>query len=99
MIGIVVVTHGRLADEMVRTLRGVLGPLEHVEAVSAAMRDDPEIFRDEILEAIVRVGGADGSLVLTDMLGDTATNLSLAVSRETSCEVVAGVNMPMLVKA
>ncbi|MGH7821252.1 MAG: PTS sugar transporter subunit IIA [Candidatus Binatia bacterium] len=99
MIGIVVVTHGRLADEMLRTLRGVLGPLEQVEAVSAANTDDPERMQGEILDAIGRVETGDGSLILTDMFGDTATNLSLAVSRQTRCEVVAGVNMPMLVKA
>jgi PTS system mannose-specific IIA component len=99
MIGIVIVTHGRLADEMVRTLSGVLGPLDNVEAVSAASQDDPDVLRDEIQSAIRRVETGEGTLILTDMLGDTATDLSLVVSREARCEVVAGVNMPMLVKA
>lgn len=99
MIGIVVVTHGHLAEEMVRTLEGVLGDLVQVAAVSSAVYDDPEALRREILGAVARVEGGQGSLILTDMLGDTGTNLSLAVAGEGRTEVVAGVNMPMLVKA
>lgn len=99
MIGIVVVTHGHLAEEMLRTLRGVLGPLKGVAGVNAAGRDDPEVLRLAIAEAVDAVESGEGCLILTDMLGDSATNLSLAVSRKVSCEVVAGVNMPMLVKA
>jgi PTS system mannose-specific IIA component len=97
MVGIVVVGHGRLADEMVRTLRGVLGPVEALEAVSQD-GDRSEHVRAHIEEAIHRVDRGHGVLLLTDMLGDTATNQSLAIARATGAEVVAGVNMPMLLK-
>jgi PTS system mannose-specific IIA component len=93
MIGIVLVTHGRLGEEMVQTLYGVLGPVAGLEAVSGSY-GDPKAVESEIRRTVERV-----VLVLTDMLGDTATNLSLAVARTSRAEVVAGVNMPMLVKA
>jgi PTS system mannose-specific IIA component len=99
MIGILVVTDGGLATEMVETVRGFLGPAERLEAVSTGGVRDPDVIRDRIVAALARVDDGDGSLILTDMLGDTATNLSVATSREFGAEVVAGVNMPMLVKA
>jgi len=98
MIAIVVVTHGRLGDEMVQTLRGVLGTVPKLEAVST-IESDPEIVKAKIRRAIEHVDDGDGTLILTDMLGDTATNLSLNVAGGSRAEVVAGVNMPMLVKA
>lgn len=98
MIGIVVVTHGRLGEEMVRTLQGVLGPVPQIEAVSA-LENDPEIVKTKIRRTLERVDDGAGSLIFTDMLGDTATNLSLTVAGSARAEVVAGVNMPMLVKA
>jgi PTS system mannose-specific IIA component len=98
MIGIVVVTHGRLGEEMVRTLNGVLGPVPALMAVSST-ETDPEIVKGEIRRTLERVDDGDGVLLLTDMLGDTATNLSLMVADTSRAEVVAGVNMPMLVKA
>jgi PTS system mannose-specific IIA component len=98
MIGIVVVTHGRLGQEMVETLAGVLGPVAQLEAVST-VESDPEIVRTKIRRAVERIDVGDGTLILTDMLGDTATNLSLKVASDAHAEVVAGVNMPMLVKA
>lgn len=98
MIGIVVVTHGGLAEEMVRTLEGVLGRIPGIAAVSTE-GDDPVVLRSRIAEALARVETGKGSLILTDMFGDTATNLSLALSRDADVEVVAGTNMPMLVKA
>jgi PTS system mannose-specific IIA component len=97
MIAIVVVTHGRLGEEMVRTLDGVLGPVPQVEAVSTE-ESDPEIVKAKIQRAIERVEDGAGTLILTDMLGDTATNLSLLVADAGRAEVVAGVNMPMLIK-
>jgi PTS system mannose-specific IIA component len=98
MIAIVVVTHGGLADEMVRTLRAVLGPLGRLEAVST-FESDPEIVESKIRRALERVDDGEGTLILTDMLGDTATNLCLNVANGLHAEVVAGANMPMLVKA
>ncbi len=98
MIGIVVATHGRLGEEMVRTLHGVLGPVPGLEAVSSS-EADPEVVKAEIRRMAERVDDGDGVLVLTDMLGDTATNLSLNFAGTSCAEVVAGVNMPMLIKA
>ena len=98
MVGIVVVGHGRLAEEMVQTLEGVLGPLEGLASVAAAFGDPPDAIRERIASAVRGVDRGDGALIVTDMLGDTPTNLSLAVARETGAEVVAGVNMPILVK-
>ena len=98
MIGIVVVTHGRLGEEMVRTLEGVVGAVQHLEAVSS-LENDPEVSKAKIRRTIELVDEGDGTLVLTDMLGDTATNLSLMIAGSAEVEVVAGVNMPMLVKA
>jgi PTS system mannose-specific IIA component len=97
MIAIVVVTHGRLGDEMVHTLQSVLGSVPQVEAVST-LENDPEIVKTKIRRTLERVDDGAGALILTDMLGDTATNLSLLVAGARA-EVVAGVNMPMLVKA
>src|SRR2546426_7450105 len=98
MVGIVVVGHGRLGEEMVRILEGVLGPLDGLESVTTAYNDPPDAIRERIASAVRRVDRGDGAIILTDMLGDTPTNLSLAVARETGAEVVAGVNMPILVK-
>jgi PTS system mannose-specific IIA component len=99
MIGVLVVSHGRLADGFVETLTDVLGNLPRVEAVSSSAYPDPEAFRRGIREAVARLDEGEGVLILTDMFGDTATNLSLAMSREMPCEVVSGLNMPMLFKA
>ena len=98
MVGIVVVAHGRLAAEMVQTLEGVLGPIHGLEAIVTSYDDRPESIRTRIETAVRRVDHGDGVIILTDMLGDTPTNQSLAIARETGCEVVAGVNMPILIK-
>src|SRR5213593_3295114 len=98
MVGIVVVGHGRLAAEMVQTLEGVVGPIDALEAVVTSYADRPESIRARIAAAVGRVDQGDGVVILTDMLGDTPTNQSLAIARETGSEVVAGVNMPMLIK-
>jgi PTS system mannose-specific IIA component len=98
MVGIVVVGHGRLAEEMVQTLESVLGRIEGLEAVATAYSDPPEEIRARLAEAVRRVDRGKGVIILTDMLGDTPTNQSLAIARETGAEVVAGVNMPILIK-
>ena len=98
MVGIVVVAHGRLAAEMVQTLEGVLGPIDGLEAIVTSYDDRPESIRTRIETAVRRVDHGDGVIILTDMLGDTPTNQSLAIARETGCEVVAGVHMPILIK-
>ncbi len=98
MVGVVVVGHGRLSEAMVETLESVVGRVPHVAAVTSAPGDDPDRLRDRIRAAARQVDQGEGVLILTDMKGDTQTNQSLAVARETGAEVVAGVNMPMLVK-
>jgi len=98
MVGIVVVGHGRIAEEMVQTLESVLGHIEGLEAVATSSGDTPEGIRARIEAAVRRVDRGRGVIILTDMLGDTPTNQSLAIARETGAEVVAGVNMPILIK-
>lgn len=98
MVGLVVVAHGRLSEAMVHTLESVVGKLDAVEAVTTAPTDGPQVIRERIAAAVRRVDRGRGVLIATDMLGDTQTNLSLAVARETGAQVVAGVNMPMLIK-
>jgi len=98
MVGLVVVGHGRLSEAMVQTLENVVGPLEAVEAVTSAPAAGPQDILEDIRSAVRRVDRGQGVLIVTDMLGDTQTNMSLVVARETGAHVVAGVNMPMLVK-
>jgi mannose PTS system EIIA component len=98
MVGLVVVGHGRLSEEMVHTLESVVGKLDAVEAVTTGPNDAPQEIRERIAQAVRRVDRGRGVLIVTDMLGDTQTNLSLSVARETGAQVVAGVNMPMLIK-
>jgi len=98
MVGMVVVGHGRLGEEMVHTLEGVLGHTEGLEAVVTGSGDTPEEIRARIAAAVRRVDRGVGVISLTDMLGDTPTNQSLVIAREVGAEVVAGVNMPILIK-
>jgi mannose PTS system EIIA component len=98
MVGLVVVGHGRLSEAMVHTMESVVGKLDAVEAVTTAPSDAPQEIRERIAQAVRRVDRGRGVLIVTDMLGDTQTNLSLSVARETGAQVVAGVNMPMLIK-
>jgi PTS system mannose-specific IIA component len=98
MVGIVVVGHGRLAEEMVQTLEGVLGPIDGLVAVATKYDDSPEAIRARIEAAVARVDHGRGVIIATDMLGDTPTNQSLSIARRTGAEVIAGVNMPILIK-
>jgi PTS system mannose-specific IIA component len=98
MVGLVVVGHGRLSEAMVQTLESVVGALDAVAAVASAPSDGPQEIRDRIAAAVRSVDRGQGVLIMTDMLGDTQTNMSLAVARETGAQVVAGMNMPMLIK-
>src|SRR5207244_13377380 len=97
-VGYALIGHGRWAEEMVHASEGLLGPLEGLASVAAAFGDPPYAIRERIASAVRGVDRGDGAVIVTDMLGDTPTNLSLAVARETGAEVVAGVNMPILVK-
>ncbi len=97
MIGIVVVTHGSLANELVNAARQIVGEIPAIRAVSIGWADDVGVAREAIERALAEVGGAE-ALVLTDMFGGTPTNLSLPYLSE-RIEIVTGVSLPMLIKA
>ena len=96
MIGVVVATHGKLAEEMIRTAETVVGPLEQVAAVSV-VATSPDM-RGDLKEAIQRVDQGEGVLLLTDLLGGSPTNLCVSFLTERKVEVVTGINLPMLLK-
>jgi PTS system mannose-specific IIA component len=98
MIGLVVVTHGRLAEEFLSAAEHVVGPQEQIRAVSIGPDDDMEKRREDILSAAQNVDTGDGVVILTDMFGGTPSNLAIAVMEKANAEVVAGVNLPMLIK-
>jgi PTS system mannose-specific IIA component len=96
VIGIVVVTHGRLAEELVNAARNIVGEIPAIAAVSMGWSDDVGTARDQVERAITEVGGSE-TLLLTDMFGGTPTNLSLPFL-SARVEIVTGVNLPMLIK-
>ncbi|HEY5409138.1 MAG TPA: PTS sugar transporter subunit IIA [Caulobacteraceae bacterium] len=98
MIGLVIVTHGRLAAEFVSAMEHVVGRQRAVEAVCIGPEDDMERRRQDILEAVDRVDSGDGVILLTDMFGGTPSNLAISVMEQTRAEVIAGLNLPMLIK-
>lgn len=98
MIGMVLVTHGRLADELIGALEHVVGPQSHVSAVCIGPDDDMEQRRGEILSSANEVDDGDGVVLLTDMFGGTPSNLAISVMDKANVEVIAGVNLPMLIK-
>jgi PTS system mannose-specific IIA component len=98
MIGLVLVTHGRLAKEFIHALEHVVGKQERLEAVCIGPEDRMEVRRNDIAEAIARVEAGLGVIVLTDMFGGTPSNLAISLLEEGKVEVVAGLNLPMLVK-
>ncbi len=98
MIGIVLVTHGRLAAEFIAALEHVVGPQKNILAVCIGPEDDMEQRRLEILEAVAKVDSGAGAVVLTDMFGGTPSNLAISIMDKAQVEVIAGVNLPMLIK-
>jgi PTS system mannose-specific IIA component len=98
MIGVVVVSHGRLADEFVAAAEHVLGPQECMRAVAIGPYDNMEDRRTDILEAVRAVDQGAGVVILTDMFGGTPSNLAISVLNQVKTEVIAGVNLPMLIK-
>ncbi|HUC74122.1 MAG TPA: PTS sugar transporter subunit IIA [Vicinamibacterales bacterium] len=98
MIGVVVVTHGQLATELVNAAEMIVGDLPHVTAVSIGWHDDVNDAREDIAKAIERVRGDDGVLLLTDMFGGTPSNLGMTFLAKDRLEVITGVNLPMLIK-
>jgi PTS system mannose-specific IIA component len=98
MIGVVVVTHGQLATELVHGAETIVGDLPHVTAVSIGWHEDTREARAEIEQAMARVKGDEGVLLLTDMFGGTPSNLAMTFLTQGRVEVVTGVNLPMLIK-
>jgi PTS system mannose-specific IIA component len=98
MIGVVLVTHGRLADEFRSALEHVVGPQTHLETICIGPEDDMERRRADILEAVDHVDSGSGVVLLTDMFGGTPSNLAISVMDHGAVEVIAGVNLPMLIK-
>ncbi len=98
MIGMVLVTHGRLADELVAALEHVVGPQPNVSTVCIGPEDDMEQRRRDILESVGKVDDGAGVVVLTDMFGGTPSNLAISIMDKAKVEVIAGVNLPMLIK-
>lgn len=98
MIGIVLVTHGRLAAEFVSALEHVVGPQENIEAICIGPDDDMEKRRQDIMGAAKAVDTGEGVAVLTDMFGGTPSNLAISIMDKARVEVIAGLNLPMLIK-
>ncbi|NOZ31560.1 MAG: PTS sugar transporter subunit IIA [Alphaproteobacteria bacterium] len=98
MIGMVLVTHGALAVEFKSALEHVVGPQSQCETVSIGPDDDMEVRRNDILGAIERADNGRGVVILTDMFGGTPSNLAISVMEGRAVEVIAGVNLPMLIK-
>ncbi|PRX08291.1 PTS sugar transporter subunit IIA [Martelella mangrovi] len=98
MIGLVLVTHGGLADEFRLAVEHVVGPQDAIETVSIGPEDDMDRRRDDILNAVGNVDSGNGVIILTDMFGGTPSNLAISVMNNGTIEVIAGVNLPMLIK-
>lgn len=98
MIGLVIVTHGRLAEEFLLAMEHVVGPQSGIAAICIGPEDDMERRRRDILAACGRVDVGSGVILLTDMFGGTPSNLAISVMEQTRAEVIAGLNLPMLIK-
>lgn len=98
MIGLVIVTHGRLAEEFVSAMEHVVGPQSAVAPICIGPEDDMEKRRKDILAACAQVDTGAGVILLTDMFGGTPSNLAISVMDQTRAEVIAGLNLPMLIK-
>ncbi len=98
MIGMVLVTHGRLAEEFIAALEHVVGKQKRIAAVCIGAEDNMQKRRQEILDQVAKVDEGDGVVLLTDMFGGTPSNLAISVLDRANVEVIAGVNLPMLIK-
>ena len=97
-IGAVIISHGRLANELLSAAEAVVGELNHIAAVSIGWHDDVELAKNEISRAVKKVSSGNGVLLLTDMFGGTPTNVAAMFIKENEIEIVTGVNLPMVVK-
>lgn len=98
MIGVVVVSHGRLAEELVKAAIHVVGPQEAMDYVNIGADDDMSLRRADIVSACKKCDLGDGVIILTDMFGGTPSNLAISVMDSGNYEVIAGANLPMLIK-
>lgn len=98
MIGLVIVTHGRLAEEFIHAMEHIVGKQSHIEAVCIGADDKMDTRRNDIAAAVKKVDTSTGVIILTDMFGGTPSNLAISLLEEGRVEVVAGLNLPMLVK-
>lgn len=98
MIGMILVTHGRLADEFVLAMEHVVGAQDAVATICIGPSDDMEQRRDDIAAAIEDVDSGEGAIILTDLFGGTPSNLAISLLEEGRTEVVAGINLPMLIR-
>jgi PTS system mannose-specific IIA component len=98
MIGLVIVAHGRLAQEFVAVMEHIVGPQKQIAAIAVAPDEDMQKKREEILRQVAAVDSGSGVIILTDMFGGTPSNLAISVTAEKKAEAIAGINVPMLIK-
>lgn len=98
MIGLILVTHGTLAEEFIRAMEHVVGPQDDIIAICIGPSDDMEQRRDDIRNAIARADSGSGVIVLTDLFGGTPSNLAISLLEAGKVEVIAGINLPMLIR-
>ena len=98
MIGMILVTHGKLAEHFIDAMEHVVGKQEHVATICIGPNDDMEQRRADIANAIKEVDSGKGAIILTDLFGGTPSNLSISILDRAKVEVIAGVNLPMLIK-
>lgn len=98
MIGLILVTHGRLADYFVEAMEHVVGGQQDIASICIGPSDDMEQRRQEIADAIVRVDSGNGAIILTDLFGGTPSNLAISLLDAGRVEVIAGINLPMLIR-
>ncbi|AMK17195.1 PTS fructose transporter subunit IIA [Sphingobium herbicidovorans NBRC 16415] len=98
MIGLVLVTHGSLATEFVVAMEHVVGPQQQIETICIGPEDDMEVRRADIAAAVARVNDGSGVILLTDLFGGTPSNLAISLLKAGEIEVIAGINLPMLIR-
>jgi PTS system mannose-specific IIA component len=98
MIGLVLVTHGKLAEEFRHAVEHVVGPQKFIETVCIGPEDDMELRRKDIAESMEQVDTGEGVIILTDLFGGTPSNLAISLMKGDNVEVIAGVNLPMLIR-
>ncbi|AMO71620.1 PTS sugar transporter subunit IIA [Sphingorhabdus sp. M41] len=98
MIGLVLVTHGHLATEFVIAMEHVVGAQKAIAAIGIGARDDMEERRKEIADSVAKVDSGEGVIILTDLFGGTPSNLAISLMEKGKVEVIAGVNLPMLIR-